>query len=237
MLSVTGLSELGPSEDIPPRIEAARKAMEERLFFEKFEDFVKAKLKVRNSREVKYGRENIVGVGIGWKNWPEGPQLKEKDYGYSQLLRYYRDLRKKPKRDWFHNISYPFWYLSFREPERLKNFGEQCVRVLVNKKAPEKLVEPDVVVSTVMRESGFDVLTDVVEVDDVAPASNNAVYRPVTCGVSGGHGQVMSGGTLGCVVKRKSDGKPLLLSCNHVVANTTALLVTEIPSSNRAKRI
>jgi hypothetical protein len=62
------LSEFGPDEDIPPRVEAARKATEERLFFEKFEDFVTAKLRVRNSREIRYGRENIVGVGVGWKN-------------------------------------------------------------------------------------------------------------------------------------------------------------------------
>lgn len=217
------MSEFGPDEDIPPRVEAARKAMEERLFFEKFEDFVTAKLRVRNSREIKYGRENIVGVGVGWKNWPEGPRLEEEDY--SRLLRYYSDIRR-------HRLDPPHWLMIQRDAyfdllhgkltPRLKNFGEPCVRVLVNKKAPEKLVEPGAVVSTVMKESGFDVLTDVVEVGEINLASNNAVYRPVTCGVSGGHGLVMSGGTLGCVVKRKSDGKSLLLSCNHVVAATNS---------------
>jgi hypothetical protein len=218
----TGLSELGPGEDIPPQVEAARKAMEERLFFGKFEDFVRAKLRVRNSREIRYGRENIVGVGVGWKNWPEGPLLKIEDY--SRLLQDYRDIRKSglDPYDWFeiHRDSYFNFLHRHGEPAHFKNFGEQCVRVLVNKKAPEKLVEPDAVVSTVMKESGFDVLTDVVEVGEIILASNNAVYRPVTCGVSGGHGLIMSGGTLGCVVKRKSDGKSLLLSCNHVVANT-----------------
>ena len=216
------MSELGPDEDIPPRVEAARKAMEERLFFEKFEDFVRAKMRVLKSREIKYGRENIVGVGVGWKNWSEGPRLKKEEY--SQLLRYYRDIRKSPldPHIWFKIRREAFYHLLHPEPERFKNFGEWCVRVLVNEKALKKLVKPDVVVSTVMKESGFDVLTDVAEVGEIILASNNAVYRPVTCGVSGGHGLVMSGGTLGCVVKRKSDGKSLLLSCNHVVADANS---------------
>lgn len=214
------MSELGPGEDIPPRVEAARKAMEELLFFENFEDFAKAKLRVRDSREIRYGRENIVGVGVGWKNWPECPRMPDEDYG--RLLQYYRDIRKGPLRPWhwFWIHRDPYFYEMHPGTECFKNFGERCVRVLVNRKAPEKLVEPDVVVSTAMKESGFDVLTDVVEVGEVVLASNNAVYRPVTCGVSGGHGVAMSCGTLGCVVKRRSDGKSLLLSCNHVVADT-----------------
>lgn len=203
---------MGPEGEMPQGLLAARQAMEERLFFEKFDDFIKAKSKVRESREARYGRENIIGVGIGWKNWPE--YLRPKEYDYANLLNALRKRRYDP--DLLFVIAHEFLH---RTMKRNENFGKWCIRVLVNRKAPEKLVEPDVLVSTAMKESGFEFLTDVVEVGDVVLAMNNAVYRPVTCGVSGGHGLVQSGGTLGCVVTRRIDGKPLLLSCNHVVAN------------------
>jgi hypothetical protein len=221
------LSEFGSDEGT---LELARKSLEERLFFKEFTDFVFAKKKVRNSQEKRFGRENIVGIGIGWKNWPEGPGMDERFF--NDLIESYR--RNAP------DIFFPYYFFEvylhyLRRRIYSANFGKPCIRVLVNKKVPEKLVEPDVVVSNVAKEAGLNIITDVIEVGEILPASNNATYRPVTCGVSGGNGLVRSGGTLGCVVKRKVDGKPLLLSCNHVLAranNATRHIDPVIQPSN-----
>lgn len=56
--------------------------------------------------------------------------------------------------------------------------------------------------------------TDVVAVGDVV-----AFDRPVRCGVSVGHPDITAG-TLGCLLRRDADEAVLILSNNHVLANT-----------------
>ena len=151
-------------------------------------------------------------MGIGRKNWFNGSGMNKKYY--YKLMKYYDRMQQ--------DLFFPYYFLEDYFSDRLnekpgENFGKPCIQVLVNQKMPEKLVEPDVVVSIIAKEAGLDVLTDVVEVGEIKTAFNDAIYKPVTCRVSGGNGLVPSGGTLGCVVKRKVDGKRLLLSCNHVL--------------------
>ena len=64
------------------------------------------------------------------------------------------------------------------------------------------------------------VLTDVVEVGELwALQSPRARWRPAPGGVSVGHFRV-SAGTLGGVVRDRATGTPLILSNNHVLANS-----------------
>jgi hypothetical protein len=190
--------------------------MEEQLFFEKFEHFTNARRQARDAREGKFGRENVVGVGIGWKNWPESFRLVAKDFSGFDRLYLPMETRSDPH-IWVDSVLRAFHH-ELHEAIAREDFGRWCVRVLVTQRVAEERVASDVLVATVMRESGYDFLTDVVEVGEIEPAANTSIYRPVTCGVSGGH-VINKGGTLGAVVKRKSDGRPLLLSCNHVIAN------------------
>lgn len=201
--------------EIPARILEARKAMEDQLFFKDFQEYVKTKFTPRQSRE-RYGRENIVGVGIGWKNWPEFIRRFEDNKFAREIY-----LRFRTKRDWreLFELAHVQLYERFSSlmPSLSEDFGKWCVRVLVEKKAPEDQVDASLVVSRVMKQTGYDFPTDVVEVGEVAFAANNAVYRPLTFGVSGGHGIYKSGGTLGCMVHKGH--QDLVLSCNHVLAN------------------
>jgi len=64
--------------------------------------------------------------------------------------------------------------------------------------------------------------TDVVEVGHLRPLqARSGRWRPAPGGVSLGHYQVTAG-TLGCWVRDRSSGGPLLLSNNHVLANSNA---------------
>lgn len=64
------------------------------------------------------------------------------------------------------------------------------------------------------------VCTDVVEVGDLRLLSRTDRVRPLVPGVSIGHWQV-GAGTLGAVVRDRRTGELMILSNNHVLANTT----------------
>src|SRR3989338_2331097 len=102
-----------------------------------------------------------------------------------------------------------------------KRTGRPCLKVYVEKKvAEEKLSKQDLVPPLVS-----EVETDVVEVGKLRPlASNRQRSRPARGGASIGHYNITAG-TLGCLVRDKNTGQFLILSNNHVLAN-----------SNRAKK-
>lgn len=99
-----------------------------------------------------------------------------------------------------------------------KRTGRTCLKVYVEKKiAKEKLSTQDLVPPLIS-----EVETDVVEVGKIRPlASNRQRSRPARGGASIGHYKITAG-TLGCLVKDEKTGKTLILSNNHVLANSNA---------------
>lgn len=93
---------------------------------------------------------------------------------------------------------------------------ELCLITMVRKKMPLEGLSPQAVVP----KSVEGVLTDVVEVGDVkalqAPTDR---WRPAPGGVSIGHYKITAG-TLGAVVRDRDSGTRLILSNNHVLANS-----------------
>ena len=97
-----------------------------------------------------------------------------------------------------------------------KRTGRTCLKVYVEKKvAAEKLSKSDLVPPLISQ-----IETDVVEVGKILPlASNRRRSRPARGGASIGHYKITAG-TLGCLVKDKKTGKTMILSNNHVLANS-----------------
>lgn len=93
---------------------------------------------------------------------------------------------------------------------------EVCVVALVRRKMPQAaLQESDLVPREV---NG--VRTDVVEVGELkALQARTDRWRPAPGGVSVGH-YLITAGTFGCVVRDQASGERLLLSNNHVLANS-----------------
>lgn len=94
---------------------------------------------------------------------------------------------------------------------------EDTVTVLVEKKVPLAMLSAHDVVPKTM--SGY--LTDVVEVGRLKALQidRTARHRPAMGGISIGHEDITAG-TFGCVVFDKDSGDMLILSNNHVLANS-----------------
>jgi len=91
-----------------------------------------------------------------------------------------------------------------------------CIITLVREKIPASELPPSGRVPPRIN----DVLTDVVEVGDLrALQDHQARWRPAPAGVSIGHYQITAG-TFGCVVRDRASGVALILSNNHVLANS-----------------
>lgn len=95
--------------------------------------------------------------------------------------------------------------------------GEYAVTVLVTKKKPRADLQ-----SAIPMRLG-DVQTDVIEVGELVALSlpRTDKWRPAPGGVSIGHYRTTAG-TLGAVVYDAETSEPLILSNNHVLANTTS---------------
>lgn len=63
------------------------------------------------------------------------------------------------------------------------------------------------------------IVTDVIQVGEIVALSNTGRYRPAPGGVSIGHYSITAG-TLGVVVRDRNTGTRLILSNNHVLANS-----------------
>jgi hypothetical protein len=93
---------------------------------------------------------------------------------------------------------------------------ELCVVALVRQKIPKAGLTPEALVPREIDQ----VRTDVVEVGDIrALQAPTERWRPAPGGVSIGHYQITAG-TLGAVVRDRATGDRLILSNNHVLANS-----------------
>lgn len=93
--------------------------------------------------------------------------------------------------------------------------GRLCLKIYVEKKlAIQSLSKKEILPQEIAR-----VETDVEEVGKIVALGNSERYRPAPGGVSIGHYKITAG-TLGCLVKDKKSGKVLILSNNHVLANS-----------------
>jgi hypothetical protein len=98
---------------------------------------------------------------------------------------------------------------------------ELCVVALVRQKVPRAGLATGALVPDVVD----GVPTDVLQVGEVrALKARTERWRPAPGGVSVGHYQVTAG-TLGAVVRARADGARLILSNNHVLANSNAAQV------------
>jgi hypothetical protein len=99
-----------------------------------------------------------------------------------------------------------------------KDTGELCVTVLVTKKiAQSQLLRKDLIPGTV-----DGIPTDVKEVGNiVAFQARTDRWRPAPGGVSIGH-YLITAGTLGAFVRDATTGETLILSNNHVMANSNS---------------
>jgi hypothetical protein len=94
--------------------------------------------------------------------------------------------------------------------------GEASVVVMVRRKLPLAALPPEDVLPKQMA----GVTVDVIEVGDIrAQNSHTDRHRPAPGGVSIGH-YMITAGTLGCVVRDRATNTRLILSNNHVLANS-----------------
>jgi hypothetical protein len=105
--------------------------------------------------------------------------------------------------------------VGFKETRGEKT-DEICVKVLVNCK-----LSPDALLSEELVPKELDhIRTDVIQVGELrALQLPTSRWRPAPGGVSIGHYRITAG-TLGCVVHDKDTGERLILSNNHVLANS-----------------
>lgn len=94
--------------------------------------------------------------------------------------------------------------------------GEYSVVVLVRQKLPIAGLHPQALIPSELN----GVPTDVVQVGELrALQGHTGRWRPCPGGVSIGHFKITAG-TFGCVVRDRSSGARLILSNNHVLANS-----------------
>ncbi|UCD98570.1 MAG: hypothetical protein JSV42_16705 [Chloroflexota bacterium] len=97
-----------------------------------------------------------------------------------------------------------------------KNTGNYAIVVMVSQKLPVPALPRE----AVLPKSVNGVLIDVIEVGELrAFQSRSNRWRPAPGGVSIGHYKVTAG-TLGAVARDRNTGKRLILSNNHVIANS-----------------
>ncbi len=93
--------------------------------------------------------------------------------------------------------------------------GRLCLKIYVEKKIPKKELSKEDLIPQKLSP----IETDVEEAGKLIAFSNTGRYRPALGGVSIGHYKITAG-TLGCLVKERKTGKILILSNNHVLANS-----------------
>lgn len=110
-----------------------------------------------------------------------------------------------------------------------KSTEEMSVRVYVRKKLSAGELGENSIPSTITLADGTVVKTDVVEIGDLKFKGFTGRYRPSQPGAVLGANGGMFAGTFGARVTDNTDGKKVILSCNHVLADFDGLPVgTEI---------
>ncbi len=97
-----------------------------------------------------------------------------------------------------------------------KQQEQPSVTIMVSRKLPLEQLPPG---QAIPLDVGG-VITDVIEVGEIQLLNRTGRFRPALPGVSIGHYRVTAG-TFGALVKDARTGEPLILSNNHVLANTT----------------
>lgn len=97
-----------------------------------------------------------------------------------------------------------------------KQTEQDCITIMVSEKVPiQALSKADIIPQKIE-----DIVTDVVQVGTLrAFAKRTDRWRPAPGGISIGHYKITAG-TLGAIVKDKQTGKRVILSNNHVLANS-----------------
>lgn len=105
--------------------------------------------------------------------------------------------------------------LGYKETQG-KRTDELVLVTLVARKVPPAALTPEMMVPRMID----GVKTDVIEVGEIrALQARTDRWRPAPGGVSIGHYQITAG-TLGCIVRDRLSGDRLILSNNHVLANS-----------------
>lgn len=94
--------------------------------------------------------------------------------------------------------------------------GKPTVTVLVTRKVPKRELGS----SEIVPRSIADADTDVIEVGDISALARTEKLRPARPGSSLGHYKITAG-TFGALVYDVKTGEPLILSNNHVLANSS----------------
>ena len=97
-----------------------------------------------------------------------------------------------------------------------RSTGKESLVVLVEKKVPAEELSSDQIIPRSMNQC----LIDVVEVGEIVALGRTDRQRPARPGLSIGHFRVTAG-TFGAVVYDAKTGEPLILSNNHVLANSS----------------
>lgn len=97
-----------------------------------------------------------------------------------------------------------------------RNTGKDSLIVLVEKKVPVEELSADQVIPRSMNQWPIDVM----EVGEIVALARTDRQRPARPGMSIGHYKVTAG-TFGAVVYDVKTGEPLILSNNHVLANSS----------------
>jgi len=97
-----------------------------------------------------------------------------------------------------------------------KQTEQDCITIMVSEKVPiQALSKADIIPQKIE-----DIVTDVVQVGTLrAFAKRTDRWRPAPGGISIGHYKITAG-TLGAIVKDKQTGNRVILSNNHVLANS-----------------
>ena len=97
-----------------------------------------------------------------------------------------------------------------------KQTDQDCITIMVSEKVPiQALSKADIIPQKIE-----DIVTDVVQVGTLrAFAKRTDRWRPAPGGISIGHYKITAG-TLGAIVKDKQTGNRVILSNNHVLANS-----------------
>src|SRR5436309_1207432 len=179
------------------RYSRAMTELNDYFFFRNHEELIEARRLLKEGRlQPPYGRENVWAAGLGFKGFPSDNPARMRGLG-----------------SWRY-ASYPFWsgiYLA----SFARKFFRPCIKILVWRKAEEKVVDPNFLASNVMKELRFDDLeSDVVEVGLLTAGGGGALS------VSDWIRNYSSGaqpGTFGAIVQKS--GHDMIFSCGHVMVD------------------
>ncbi len=102
-----------------------------------------------------------------------------------------------------------------------------CMRIYVVKKEKESKIPASLVIPKMFTlEDKIEILTDVIESGIIYAQSYTGRYRPAPNGVSIGHFRITAG-TLGIIARDNSTGNSVILSNNHVLANSNNASVND----------